>query len=232
MRRGGSMKINTEIIKALNPCDSRFNNYLSHYSDFDGILEDFILLDNISYNDKVWVFNRLATKEQNVKWSLLCASKMLSLFETEYTNDNRPRKALEAVEAYLDNPCDETRLVAKSAAEAARSAASAAEAAWLAARSAASAAASAWLAARSAKSAARSAASAARSAWLAARSAAEAAEAAWSAARSAWSAAAAASAAKSAWLAAAAAEAAVSAESDAAEEVNLLFMVEAIREEV
>lgn len=181
------MKINTEIIRALNLCESGFNNYLNHYSKFDGTIEDFILLGNISYSDKVCVFTRLATKKQNVKWALLCASKVLSLFETECPNDDRPRKALEAVEAYLDNPCEETRSAAKAAARSA----------WAAAASAARSARPAWAAAEAAASATRSTAAEA-----AARSA-------------AWS-----------------TEAARSAEvADIEEEVNLLFMVEAIREE-
>lgn len=181
------MKINTEIIKALNPCDSSFNNYLSHYSDFDGTLEDFILLDNISYSDKVWVFTRLATKKQNIRWALLCASKVLNVFESTHPNDDRPRKALEAVETYLNNPCEETRSAAKAAARSAWSAA--------------------WSAAWS-----EAARSAAWSTWAAARS-------------TAWSAREAARSAESA--AEAAAEAA-----DIEEEVNLLFTIEAISEEV
>lgn len=86
------MRINTKTIKMLNPCESRFNNYLNYYKNFDSDLLDFILLENITYNDKVWVVTRLFTKEQNVKWSLLCASKVLEIFENKYPNDNRPRK--------------------------------------------------------------------------------------------------------------------------------------------
>jgi hypothetical protein len=98
------LKINTEIIRKLNPCKDRFDNYLKHHESFNGNLKDFILLENITYKDKVWVFVRLATHLQNVKWSLLCASKVLSIFEKEYPNDDRPRKALEACEKYLNEP--------------------------------------------------------------------------------------------------------------------------------
>ena len=78
------MKINKEIIQKLNPCDDRFNNYVNHYGKSNFTLEDFIVFENITYSDKVWVVTRLFTKEQNIKWSILCASKVLSIFENKY----------------------------------------------------------------------------------------------------------------------------------------------------
>lgn len=38
-----TMRINAKIIKKLNPCQGRFDNYLKYYSDFDGDLKEFIL---------------------------------------------------------------------------------------------------------------------------------------------------------------------------------------------
>lgn len=100
------MKINTAIIRGLNPCDSRFNNYLSHYKDFDGTLEEFLALDNITYSDKVWVFVKIANKSQLSRWSHLCAESVLHIFETKYPNDNRPRQALDATLKYINEPTD------------------------------------------------------------------------------------------------------------------------------
>ena len=95
-------------------------------------------------------------KEESVRLAIFAAELCLQNWENVYPNDDRPRKAVEAAKAWLENPCDGT---AASAAWSARSAASAAAyAAWYAARSAA------WSAARSAESAARSARSAAESA--------------------------------------------------------------------
>ena len=91
------MKINKDVIAELSPCESRFNNYLAHYNDFNGDLSEFIKLENITYGDKVWVFIRLATKEQNVKWAALCAKSVLHVFETKYPNDKRPRQAIDAI---------------------------------------------------------------------------------------------------------------------------------------
>lgn len=168
------MLINTQIIRKLEPCKSRFNNYLHHYESFEGTLKDFILLDNITYSDKVWVVTRLFTKKQNVKWSLLCASKVLSIFEEKYPDDKRPRQALGVVEAWLNNPSEENRQIAYSAAGAAYSAAGAAARAAYAAYAADAAA---YAAARAAAGAAGAAAYAA-SAACAARAAACAADAA------------------------------------------------------
>ena len=152
------MKIDSKIIAALKPCKDRFDNYVDNYGDTTFSLEDFILLDKITYDDKVWVVTRLFSREQNAKWSLLCASSILSIFESKYPDDKRPRKALEAAELYLRHPTEENRKAAKDAADTAADAAiySAADADYSAAYFAASDA--AYAAYSAAKAAANSAA--------------------------------------------------------------------------
>lgn len=51
--------INKEIIKSLKPCADRYENYLKHYSDFEGYLEDFLDLEHISHSDKIWISVRV-----------------------------------------------------------------------------------------------------------------------------------------------------------------------------
>ncbi|MGL4335379.1 MAG: putative immunity protein [Turicibacter sp.] len=180
--------INKNVIKALNPCTSRFDNFITYYPDFNGNLQNFLTLDEITYSDKVWVFTRLFTKEQNVKWSLLCASSVLKNFEVAYPNDNRPRLALEAVQNWLHHEKGETNIAAQSAARSAQLAAQlAAQSAYSAARSVESTIRSAaWSAESAVRSAAYSVAySAYSTAYLATYSATwSAAELAYSAARS------------------------------------------------
>ena len=53
------IKIDNEIIKSLQPCTDRYQNYLDHYSDFEGHIEDFLDLDHISHADKIWVSVRV-----------------------------------------------------------------------------------------------------------------------------------------------------------------------------
>ena len=101
------MRINKDIIIKLNPCGSRFDNYLSHYKDFDGTLEEFLALDNINYSDKVWVFKGLASKTQLLKWSYLCAESVLHIFETKFPDDKRPRQALDAKLKYINEPTED-----------------------------------------------------------------------------------------------------------------------------
>ncbi len=108
------MKINTEIIKKLNPCNDRFNNYIKHYLTFNGNLEEFLSLDNITYSDKVWVFTHLATPIQNVIWSLLCAE-----FVSHLNIDERVSLALKATINYIENPSSDTAYAAANAAYAA-----------------------------------------------------------------------------------------------------------------
>lgn len=98
------MRITTEIIKQLNPCEDRFSNFISNYPDYDGTLEHFISLYKITYSDKVWVVTKLFSKEQNVKWAILCAKSVLHIFESEYPEDNAPRLALESAKVWLNEP--------------------------------------------------------------------------------------------------------------------------------
>ena len=122
---------------------------------------------DIQKDKECWEYMRIVkskkwTKEHSVKLSIYSSELVLKNFEKEFPDDKRPREAIEAAKKWLENPTEENRSAARSAADSALSAArSAADSAWSAARSADSAAMSAWSAARSA---ARSAESAARSA--------------------------------------------------------------------
>lgn len=113
-----------------------------------------------------------------------CAERVLPIFEKEYPNDDRPRKAIEAARACARGEIGAEEMAAAEAA---------AQDAWTAARSAGctcAAARDARAAALAAGAAAWAAEAAARDAWDAAGAAAEAAEAAaWDAAGDAWDAA-------------------------------------------
>jgi len=124
--------------------------------------------DSIIHKDKqCWSEMRVTEaypwkKKDSVAIAIYAAELVIDNFETEYPNDNRPRKAIEAAKAYLKNPCKRTKDAAADAADAAHAAADAAHAAaraaaWSIARSAESAAWSAWSAWSIARSAARSA---------------------------------------------------------------------------
>lgn len=108
------------------------------------------------------------TKKDSILFAIFAARLVLKNFEKEFPCDDRPRKAIEAAEAYAKNPTKKNREAAKAAESAAESAAwaaeSVAESAWLAAwATAKSAAEAAWAARSTARSATRS------TAWSAAK---------------------------------------------------------------
>jgi len=99
---------------------------------------------------KTWPWN----SKDSVKLAISAARLVLHKFEEYYPNDKKPRKAIEAAEAWLANPCEETREAAMEAADAASAAASDAYAASAAASAAASDAYAAYAAASDAYAAA------------------------------------------------------------------------------
>ena len=111
------MKINTSYLESLRPCQDRLNNWREHYLNFEGTLEEFLNLENISHKDKVWVFFRSIPKPIISKVAADMAESVLSIFELAYPEDLRPRKAIEAARAGIN-----TNAAANAAADAAYSA--------------------------------------------------------------------------------------------------------------
>ena len=116
-------KINEEFIASLNPCSDRHENYLEHYPEKEFTLEEFILLDKITYSDKKWViWNNFLSILDKRKLACVFARHVLYIFEAKYPDDKRPRLALECAEN--ENSTKKERIAA--AADAARAAADAA----------------------------------------------------------------------------------------------------------
>ena len=78
----------------------------------------------------IWFLRRksLLDKPTAVKFAILCANRVIGMFERKYPDDKRPRLAIEVAQRYLDDPTEENRLGAR-AADAAYAAAAAAYAA-------------------------------------------------------------------------------------------------------
>jgi hypothetical protein len=118
------MKVTNKLIKDLNPCEDRFNNYLKFYSNRNPSKAQFLGLKNITHEDKLWVAFR-SMPEQNISLAAAdIAGLVLHFFETKYPNDNRPRKAIEA--ARLNTDARAAAYAANAAAYAANAAADAA----------------------------------------------------------------------------------------------------------
>ena len=89
------MQINKEVLKSLDPCSDRYKNYLENYPNFDGSFDEFLDLENITHNDKIWVAKRVLNTNQIVHFGLLCAQSVLHIFEEKYPEDKRPRNCIE-----------------------------------------------------------------------------------------------------------------------------------------
>jgi len=61
--------ITTEKIKNLKPCANRLKNYLNYYENKTFTYQEFISLDEISFEDKVWVLLRLMNLKDLVSLS-------------------------------------------------------------------------------------------------------------------------------------------------------------------
>jgi hypothetical protein len=168
-QRSKNFKIDNAYIASLDPCKMRHDNYLAHYKDTSFSVVEFLKLDNITYNDKLWVWKRFTTKEEAIRFGVACADSVLDIFESKHPEDKRPRNALNAVVAYIKDPTKENRQRCKDAVNAANAAANAVNAADAAAYAAAAYAADAADAAADAANAAANAAYAANAARRAAR---------------------------------------------------------------
>jgi len=78
------MQINKEFLKSLNPCADRYKHFLKHHGEFNGSFSEFMDLPNLDYEDKIWVAVIVLTKNQLVKWSILCAESVIHIFEANY----------------------------------------------------------------------------------------------------------------------------------------------------
>jgi len=162
--------------------------------------EEFIklLVKDEKYQWANWVLVRIFDKTNNIKYAIYAAEQVIDIYEKEYPDDKRPRKAIKAAKEYLKNPSANAANAAYAAANAANATyatANAANAAYAAANAAnatyaaANAAANAANAAYAAANAANATYATANAAYAAAYSAANAAYAAYSAYAAAYSAA-------------------------------------------
>jgi hypothetical protein len=93
------MKITNDLIKSLNPCQDRLDNYIKFYSKKSHTKAEFLRLKNITSMDKIWVVVRLMSKDNLRLAAADIAESVLHIYEKAYPNDDRPRKAIEVARA-------------------------------------------------------------------------------------------------------------------------------------
>ena len=135
-------KVTKKFLESHNACSSEMawvtKNKLIGLSGIDFVNK---LMESEKYEWANWLIVRLMNKKQKVQYAIFAAEQVLYIFEKKYPGDLRPRKAIEAAKAYLNNPSEKTK--AADAAYAAYAAAAAYAAYAAAAADAAAAAAAA-----------------------------------------------------------------------------------------
>ena len=85
-------------IRSLSPSIYSFGKLLNHLgktkADDDPISMK-VILDSNGIDDAIWCIRAL-DKQSAVGFAIYCAEKVLPIFEKEYPDDDRPRKAIEA----------------------------------------------------------------------------------------------------------------------------------------
>ena len=102
--------INLEYLKSLKPCEDSLDNAIKYYSKFEGDILDVLYLDKISPEDKIWLASKVLPDNILHRFAIECAYSTLDNFEKEFPNDSRPRKAIEAKQAWLDGEISDEEL--------------------------------------------------------------------------------------------------------------------------
>lgn len=79
-------------------------------------LDDVAFLDKLIELDKSkwanWLMVRVLPTLDKVRYAIYASEQVIDIFEKEYPDDDRPRKAIESAKGYIKNPCEKTVYVA------------------------------------------------------------------------------------------------------------------------
>jgi len=67
------IRINTQVIEALKPCEDRLVIWLENHKYFDGDIVEFLELEKISLRDKIWVTVRVMPRFSVEVFAIDCA---------------------------------------------------------------------------------------------------------------------------------------------------------------
>lgn len=108
------MNISLDILKMYGACNSGIEcfKYLKTTTVHETINKCMDLSDDVvlqwtddeldKYKWCNWLLNRILPKDEKIKYAIYSARLVIDIFEKKYPNDNRPRKAIEAAELYLE----------------------------------------------------------------------------------------------------------------------------------
>jgi len=71
------MKITREFLEKLKPCSDLWDNYLKFYSEWSGSFSEFLELEKISTEDKLWLFFHEVKEWEHIQreFAILCAAR-------------------------------------------------------------------------------------------------------------------------------------------------------------
>ena len=105
------MEITKEWLNEKGAC-SEGVEWFSHSSHSEPliVLKNLISEDHLDWAN--WLIVRVMDRMRYLRYAIYAARQVLDIFEKKYPADNRPRKAIEAAIAVLDNDTAETRKTA------------------------------------------------------------------------------------------------------------------------
>ena len=108
------MKISKELIKSLDPCKDGLKWYLVNGT--DDLLQTLLSVNVTNPLWAIWLYTKLMNLKQLRMIAVFAAEQVLPIFEKQYPNDLRPRKAIEAAKVVIENDSKENRIAARAAA--------------------------------------------------------------------------------------------------------------------
>ena len=130
------MQTTLNKIKLHDPCEDGWKkllNYLGKTEADDEPLELRTILESNGVDDTIWALRAVEGKDKEIRlFAADCTELVLPIFEKQFPDDDRPRKAIQAARDYANGIISEKELAAAWAADAAGAAEWAARAAWAA----------------------------------------------------------------------------------------------------
>lgn len=108
------MNISLDVLKKYGACNSGIEcfKYLKTTTVHETINKCMDLSDDVvlqwtddeldKYKWCNWLLSKILPKNEKIKYAIYSARLVIDIFEKKYPNDNRPRKAIEAAELYLE----------------------------------------------------------------------------------------------------------------------------------
>ena len=123
--KGGTVKITKKWLKEQGACSEGVDWFMA-FGKTDSVDVISGLLEAERFNWANWLIVRLLDRKNHIRYAIFAAEQVISIFEKKCPEDKRPRLAIEAAKAVIENDTKETRAAACAAYAAANTAALAA----------------------------------------------------------------------------------------------------------